>query len=44
VPRQHRPNQNWSWGQKLPHVKNLGGGFVVFFLRDENHNFEKVRG
>jgi len=29
VPRQHEPSQNWSWGPKLSHVKNLGGGFVV---------------
>jgi len=32
VPRQRKPSQNWSWGPKLPHVQNLGGGFVVFFL------------
>jgi len=33
VPRQRRLSQNWSWGPKLPHVQNLGGDFVVFFLR-----------
>jgi len=33
VSHQRRPSQNWPWGQKLPHVQNLGGGFVVFFLR-----------
>jgi len=32
VPRQRKPSQNWPWGPKLPHVQNLGGGFVVFFL------------
>jgi len=31
VPRQHRPSQIWLWGPKLPHVQNIGGGFVVFF-------------
>jgi len=44
VPRQRRPNQNWSWGPKLPQMQNLGGGFVVFFLRGQNRDFEKVRG
>jgi len=44
VPRQRRPSQNWPWGPKLPHVQNLGGGFVVFFLGGQNCNFEKVRG
>jgi len=44
VPRQRRPNQNWSWGPKLPQVQNLGGGFVVFFLGGQNRIFEKVRG
>ena len=33
MPRQRRPGQNWLWGSKLPQVQNLGGGFVVFFLR-----------
>jgi len=33
VSRQRRPSQNWPWGPKLPQVQNLGGGFVVFFLR-----------
>jgi len=33
VPRQRRPSQNWPWGPKLPHVQNLEGGFVDFFLR-----------
>jgi len=32
VPRQRRPNQYHPWGPKLPHVQNLGGYFVVFFL------------
>jgi len=32
VPRQRKPSQNWPWGPKLPHMENLGGGFVVFFL------------
>jgi len=32
LPRQRRPSQNWPWGPKLPQMKNLGGGFVVFFL------------
>jgi len=32
VPRQRRPSQNSPWGPKLPHVQNLGSGFVVFFL------------
>ena len=31
--RQRRPSQNWHWGPKLPHMQNLGGRFVVFFLR-----------
>jgi len=31
VPRQRRPNQNWSWGPKLPQLQNLDDGFVVFF-------------
>jgi len=44
VPRQRRPSQNWHWGPKLPQMQNLGGRFVVFFLRGQNHNFVKVRG
>jgi len=44
MPRQRRPSQNWPWGPKLPQMQNLGGGFVVFFSRDQNRNFEKVRG
>ena len=44
MPRQPRPSQNWPWGPKLSHMQNLGGGFVVFFLRGQNRNFEKVRG
>jgi len=37
--------KNWSWGPKLLQLQNLGGGFVVFFfLRDQNRNFEKVKG
>jgi len=32
VPRQRRPSQYQPWGPKLPHVQNLGGGFVIFFL------------
>ena len=44
VPRQRRPSQYQSWGPKLPHVQNLGGGFVVFFLGGQNRNFEKVWG
>jgi len=32
-PRQRRSNQNWHWGPKLPQMQNLGGRFVVFFLR-----------
>jgi len=44
VPRQRRPSQNWLWGPKLPHVQNLGGGFVVFFfLGYQNRNFGKVK-
>ena len=33
VPRQRRPNQNWHWGPKLPQMQNLGGRFLVFFLK-----------
>jgi len=44
VPRQRRPSQYQPWGSKLPHVQNLGGCFVVFFLGVQNRNFEKVRG
>ena len=33
VPRQRRPNQYQPWRPKLPQVQNLGGCFVVFFLR-----------
>jgi len=44
VPRQRRPSQNWLWEQKLSQMQNLGGGFGVFFLVDQNRNFEKVRG
>ena len=43
MPHQCRPSQNWPWGPKLPHVQNLRGDFVVFFLRGQNCNFEKVR-
>jgi len=31
-------------GPKLLQLQNLGGCFVVFFLGDQNRNFEKVRG
>jgi len=40
VPRQHRPSQNWPWGPKQPHVQNLGGGFVVFFLGAKSQLWE----
>ena len=30
-------------GPKLLQLQNLGGNFVVFFLRDRNRNFVKVR-
>jgi len=43
VSRQRIQSQNWPWGLKLPHVHNLGGGFVAFFLGAQNRNFEKVR-
>jgi len=33
VPRQHRPSQYQPWGPKLLQLQNLGGCFVVFFLR-----------
>jgi len=33
VPRKRRPSQYQPWGPKLPQVQNLGGCFVVFFLR-----------
>ena len=42
--RQRRPSQYQPWGPKLPQVQNLGGCFVVFFLGDQNRNFEEVRG
>jgi len=41
VPRQRRSGQNWPWGPKLPQVQNLGGGFVVFFLRKPKSQFWK---
>jgi len=41
VPRQHRPSQNWLWWPKLLHMQNLGGGFVVFFLRAKNATLGK---
>ena len=44
MPRQRRPSQNRPWGPKLPQKQNLGGGFVVFFLRGQNCKFGKVRG
>ena len=44
MPRQRRLSQNWLWGSKLPHMQNLRGGFVVFFLGGQNRKFEKVRG
>jgi len=31
-------------GPKMLQLQNLGGGFVVFFLRGQNRNFVKVRG
>jgi len=43
VPHQRRPSQNWAWGPKLPHVQNLGVGFVVFFVKSQNRNFKKVK-
>jgi len=33
VSRQRRPSQNWHWGPKLPQMQNLGGRFVVIFLK-----------
>jgi len=33
VPRQRRPSQYQPWGPKLLQLQNLGGCFVVFFLR-----------
>jgi len=33
VARQRRPSQYQPWGPKLPQLQNLGGCFVVFFLR-----------
>jgi len=44
VPRQRRPSQNRPWGPKLPQKQNLGGGFVVFFLRGKIANLEKLGG
>ena len=44
MPRQRRPSQYQSSGPKLLQLQNLGGCFVVFFLRGQNRNFEKVRG
>jgi len=44
VPRQRISSQNWYWGPKLPHMQNLGGCFIVFFLGGKNHNFVKVKG
>jgi len=32
-PRVRWPSQHWPRGPKLSHGQNLGGGFVVFFLR-----------
>jgi len=31
-------------GPKLLQLQNLGDCFVVFFLGDQNRNFEKVKG
>jgi len=44
VPRQRRPSQNWLWGSKLPQVQNLGGGFLVFFLRGPKSQLWKSSG
>jgi len=33
VPRQRKPSQYQLWGPKLLQLQNLGGCFVVFFLR-----------
>ena len=44
MPRQRRPSQNWLWGSKLPQVQNLGGGFLVFFLRGPKSQLWKSSG
>jgi len=44
MPRQRRPSQNWSWGQKLPQMQNLGGGFVTFFLGAKIATLKKLGG
>ena len=44
MPHQRRPSQYQFWGPKLLQLQNLGGCFVVFFLRGQNRNFGKVRG
>jgi len=40
----HRLVQNWLGGPKLQKGQYLGGDFVFYFVRGENHNFLKHRG
>jgi len=44
LPRQRRPSQDWPWGPKLSQMQNLGGGFVVFFLRSPKSQLWKSLG
>jgi len=42
-PRVRCLGQNWRGGPKLQQKVNLGGLKRVFFLEDQNHNFEKLK-